>query len=481
MLVRQTKDTFIRKYGDFGYITNQLTKHDRVYDESGVDFLETITRLPGDIDDILKELINSFKDITMDELKKDFLDFIFDLENDWFLVTGDSAEELDFKEPTFSYKSANPKTATNSFGNMDKIDLVNDTVSFFYDKFKEKPQILGLQVEISSRCNERCIHCYIPNTSKKNGVDIDLAYILGILDEAKKLGTLQLTLSGGEPFLHKDIEVILRHARKNDFSISVLSNLVLLTDELVQVLKEINPSIVQVSLYSMKPNEHDAITQVKGSFEKTKRNIEKLVEAEIPLQISCPVMKINRKSYKDVLIYAKKLRVKAYTDFIMMAQTDHNINNLSQRIDLLETEELLLDIIKFDQDYLDTTLKLESKSKNIERFKKLPVCGVGFDSICLSAEGNYFPCPGWQGLIVGNGHNQSLKNIWENSTQLKQLRTITNESFPECLACDALDYCAMCMVRNFNESNGDIFNIPKHFCDVAFLNKKIVEEAIIKK
>jgi hypothetical protein len=81
MLVRQTKDTFIRKYGDFGYITNQLTKHDRVYDESGADFLETITRMPRDTDDILKELFNLFQETSIDELKKDFLEFILDLEN----------------------------------------------------------------------------------------------------------------------------------------------------------------------------------------------------------------------------------------------------------------------------------------------------------------------------------------------------------------------------------------------------------------
>ncbi|MFC2119358.1 radical SAM protein [Bacteroidota bacterium] len=481
MLVRQTKDTFIRKYGDFGYITNQLTKHDRVYNESGADFLETITRMPRDTDDILKELFNLFKDASIDELKKDFLEFILDLENDWFLVTGSSVEELNLKEPTFSYKSANPKTATNSFGNLDKKDLVNDSVSFIYDNFKENPQILGLQVEISSRCNERCIHCYIPNSKKTYGVDIDLSFCLRVLDEAKELGTLQLTLSGGELFMHKDIAVILRYARENDFSISILSNLVLLTDELIQILKEINPSIVQVSLYSMNPKEHDAITQVKGSFEKTKKSIEELVEAQIPVQISCPVMKINRKSYKDVLIYANKLRSKAYTDFIMMAQTDHNINNLLHRINLQETEELLMDIIKFDQDYIETTLHQESKSKNIERYKNLPVCGVGFDSICLSSDGNYFPCPGWQGLIVGNGYNQSLKEVWKNSGQLKQLRTITNKSYPVCLSCDALDYCAMCMVRNYNENNGDIFKITKHFCDVAFLNKKLVDKHIYNK
>ena len=34
----------------------------------------------------------------------------------------------------------------------------------------------------------------------------------------------------------------------------------------------------------------------------------------------------------------------------------------------------------------------------------------------------------------------------------------------------------MCLVRNYNESNGDMFKVNKHFCDVAFLNKRLVEE-----
>jgi len=44
------------------------------------------------------------------------------------------------------------------------------------------------------------------------------------------------------------------------------------------------------------------------------------------------------------------------------------------------------------------------------------------------------------------------------------------------MACDARDFCAMCLVRNFNESNGDMFKINQHFCDVAFLNKKLVDQ-----
>lgn len=476
LLIRQSKNTFIRRFGNIGYITNQLTKHDRNYNETGADFLDAISREPKEIDAIVSNLTKLYEDISFEDLKSDFMEFIQDLEKDGYIITGSTKEELDKKEPSFSYAMENPKTALYNFGNPDNKEILTDSSDLFYEEFRENPCIFGLQIEVSSRCNERCIHCYIPNAKKDEGKDIKLSLITRVMDEAKEMGTLSLTLSGGELFLHSEIEEILRHARKNDFAISILSNLVLLTDVHIQLLKEINPSLVQVSLYSMKPEEHDLITKVKGSFEKTKKSIERLVAADIPVQISCPVMKTNYNSYKDVLKYAQGLRTKAYTDFIMMAQADFDTKNLSQRLDMTETEVLLKDIVRFDKDYINTTLEYEPKTKNIDHYKKLPVCGVGVDNICLTANGDYYPCAGWQNYILGNAYEQSLKDIWKNSEKIKYLRTITNGSFPECLKCEARDFCAMCLVRNFNENNGDMFKIAKHFCDAAFLNKKVVEE-----
>jgi len=480
-LIRQTKNTFIRRFANIGYITNQLTKHDLNFNETGADFLDQISREPKDIDTIVNEVLPLYQDISFQELKADFIEFVEDLEESGFVITGNSIEELNGKEPSFNYQMANPKTELYDFTNPDKKEVLTDSSEFFYEEFHKAPQIFGLQIEVTARCNERCIHCYIPNQKKDGGKDMELALVLRVLDEAKDLGTLQVTLSGGELFMHKDIDTILRHARKNDFSISILSNLVLLNDKHISLLKEVNPSLVQVSLYSMKADEHDAITLVKGSFNKTKNAIEGLVAADIPVQISCPVMKLNRKSYKDVLIYANNLRIKSQTDFIMMAQADYDVNNLAQRISIPETAELLNDMLEFDRDYLDTTLQQEPKSFDIEKYKKSPVCGVGVDNICVTANGDYYPCAGWQGMILGNAYKQSLKDIWENSEQIKELRKITNGSFPKCVICEAKDYCAMCLVRNYNENNGDMFKITKHFCDVAFLNKKMVEEYLENK
>lgn len=479
MKIKLAKDTFVRRYGNIGYITNQLIKHDLNFNETGADFLEMITRIPKDVEDIVNDLFPLYADVPFDEFKADFIEFISDLEKQGFILTGNSNEEIDSKEPVFSYKMDNPKTALYDFSSTDKKEIMTDTADFFYDEFHKVPQIFGLQIEVTYRCNERCIHCYIPNKNKERGKDIKVPLILKVLDEAKEMGTLELSLTGGELFMHKDIDVILRHAHKNDFSIKILSNLTLLSDKHIKLLKEVNPSLIQVSLYSMKAYEHDAITLRKGSFEKTKSAIERLVEADIPIQISCPIMKLNCKSYKDVISYAQKKRIKARTDFIMMAQSDHNTSNLAQRINLNEIEELLIDILKYNPDYYETIMKQKPKSSEIEKYLKRPVCGVGVDNICLASNGDYYPCSGWQGMIVGNANKQKLKDIWENSEKLKMLRTITNGSFQKCIACESKDYCNMCLVRNFNENNGDLFKITSHFCDVAHLTKNMVENHFV--
>ena len=53
MLVRQSKNTFIRVYDKVGYITNQLTRYDRSYNETGADFLSKISREPQEIEKII--------------------------------------------------------------------------------------------------------------------------------------------------------------------------------------------------------------------------------------------------------------------------------------------------------------------------------------------------------------------------------------------------------------------------------------------
>ena len=107
-------------------------------------------------------------------------------------------------------------------------------------------------------------------------------------------------------------------------------------------------------------------------------------------------MKANRKGYAEVLEYAKSLKIKAQTDYIMMAQADFDTNNLANRISIEETEELLRDIIEHDIDYKKMMEEKPPVSDfiafDLERYKKQPVCGVGYDNCCITANGDVYPC-----------------------------------------------------------------------------------------
>jgi len=472
MLYRQKFDTFIRRYEDVGYITNKNDFGDRVVDSAGAVFLKALSRQPKTIEEICEEIANVFIDVTPSDIMNDVIDFYAILEQDGFIISGETEKELDKKDVRFSYSALELKTIKNDFSPTIKRANKN-TQAYLNEHFKDKPHLFSLQMELSSRCNERCVHCYIPHENKMN--DIEPALFYDILDQCRDIGVLNLTLSGGEPMLHKNFCEFLRKAKKYDFSINILSNLTLLNDEIIKEMKENRLSSVQVSLYSMNPDIHDSITQLKGSFYKTMDNILRLIENDIPLQISCPTMKQNKDCFAEVLKWAHEHKVRAETDYIMMARYDHTTDNLDNRLSFDEVGKIISDIIENNLNYQEELSKTDfeiAESRNIDNDI---VCGVCIDSICMIANGNVYPCAGWQDYICGNIRETPLKEIWENSPKVQYLRSLRKKDFPKCTSCVDKAFCAMCMVRNANENpDGNPLIINEHFCKVAELNRKIV-------
>jgi radical SAM protein with 4Fe4S-binding SPASM domain len=472
MLYRQKFDTFIRIYDDIGYITNQSNFGDRVVSQSGAIFLSVLSRVPQPLDALAEKIAKSFIGVGIDTIKQDAKEFYGMLEEDGFIISGETEEELSSKDTRFSYKALEPKTIKRDFAPV-ILRSGKSTQEFLEEYFKDKPKLTSMQIELTSKCNERCVHCYIPHENKITDMEPKLFY--RVLEQCKEMGLLSLTLSGGEPMLHKNFCEFLRKCKEYDFSVNVLSNLTMLDDEIIAEMKTNRLSSVQVSLYSMNHEIHDAITQLKGSFEKTKNAILKLIENDIPLQISCPTMKQNKKCYVDVINWAKMLKIRAISDYIMMAKYDHTTQNLDNRLSLDEVGKVINDIIENDTEYQKQMKDVDIAKEEKRDISNDIVCGVCISSICMVANGNVYPCAGWQDYIVGNVKDTPLQKIWDSSPQVKYLRGLRKKDFPMCLKCEDKAFCAMCMVRNANENpNGDPLKINEHFCKVARLNRKIV-------
>lgn len=464
------RNSFYRRIGDYGYIVDQHSRKDRLYDPAGRVFLEQFSRKPRTVADIIEGALSVFQDAPRERVESDFTAFVRELEEEGFIVTGNDPDDVERKQVRFSYDVKDGKTYPNT--SIERQKQYTDTTTFFVEHFRDNPFIMSFQFETTSRCNERCRHCYLPH--ERDMRDMPASLVFSLLDQLREMGTIGVTFSGGECLLHPNMKDFLLKARENDFSISVLSNLTMLDDPLLDVLREVNLNLLQVSVYSMDPEEHDWITQLPGSHRKTMEAIERLVEADVPVQISCPTMRKNFRSYKGVLEWAYQRRIKAYTDHIMMGRVDGTTDNLDNRMDQEETELLIREMLETDIEYR-AIISASDEFSLPEGFETKPVCGAGVDTMCVAANGQFFPCSGFQGYPLGNAYTQTVREVWESSPEVIRIRGVRWKDFPKCVDCDTKPFCSVCMVRNLNET-GDLFTPSEVYCKTAFLNKRLVEE-----
>jgi len=473
MKLRLSKNAFVRQYGKFTYILNRISAYDEMFVDAGV-FMRWITRVATPLPEILGNICKVYSGTDQRIIAQDFNEFIVPLVKEKVILAGETESEIAASEESFSYDVESPKTMDTQFIKPSDAAKCAVPQNVLEDYFSEHPTIFDLQVDITQACTERCIHCYIP---EYNPVFLPYEQIAKVIDEFTKQGGVGLSLSGGECMMHPDFEKIVRYARSKDLIVGVLSNLTLCDDKKIAVLVEAEAT-VQVSLYSMNPNTHDAITRRLGSFAQTKNSIEKLRKAQIPCMISCPTMKSNYRDYLDVLAYARSLKMDAQTDFIIMGKMNCDTSNLACRLDLDETRCLLEDIVykslPVNNEYFDPAKKEQMLSD--EEWGARKVCGACVSSVCLGADGHYYPCPAFAGVNLGSCYEHDLKWIWNESPETLRIRAVTGKDFKKCLHCPDRDYCSTCMCRNYNET-GEIFTPAQHFCDVARINHEVVDEA----
>lgn len=145
-------------------------------------------------------------------------------------------------------------------------------------------------VEITTRCNMRCIHCY--NESDYHCDTFisqdDFQYVI---DNLQKMNVRKLQLIGGEPFVDSDaLRGMLDYARgKFDF-IEVFTNGTLITKEWYPYLSR-NSIRIALSVYSYDPQIHDSVTKGKGSWDKTNSTIKMLKESNVKYRVCNILMK----------------------------------------------------------------------------------------------------------------------------------------------------------------------------------------------
>ena len=146
----------------------------------------------------------------------------------------------------------------------------------------------SVALNITSRCNLRCLHCY-NGSGEDSQRDMDRAALLRAADEVLSLKPFNLCLCGGEPLCCPDLLPLLVHLRGRVPQISMVTNGFLLDEAWARTLAAHGVGAVQVSLDGAYAWQHDSLRGVAGSFERAVKAIRALRDAGIA-QVVCSIL-----------------------------------------------------------------------------------------------------------------------------------------------------------------------------------------------
>jgi radical SAM protein with 4Fe4S-binding SPASM domain len=306
---------------------------------------------------------------------------------------------------------------------------------------------LGATIEITLRCNLRCVHCYnfdraVPYPKEKSGQELTSGEIISAIDQLKEAGCLYLSFSGGEALVHPHLDDFIRHARQRRMMVKVKSNGVLLTPERVGRLVDAGATGVDVSLYGGRAQTHDAFTLQDGSFEKTIQGILNARDAGMDVKVNVSLVDSNAGEIGEMIELVEGMGLPYGIDPYITARYDGTTSSLDTRVD----QETLVDLYRGPLRHLLRKPNFDPE-KSVQCACARMTCGI-------SATGDVYPCIAAP-IAAGNLREKRFEEIWRTSPELNKIRGLNLEDFESCKPCPDRAYCG--------RSSGVVFSNTGHY------------------
>lgn len=337
------------------------------------------------------------------------------------------------------------------------------TCSFtdLFARFEQGPRVpLSVQLELTTHCNSRCVHCYVVQSQGYAPEVLPTQLALDLLDAAVVEGTLCLTLTGGEPLLHQDFELIYRSAVHHGFLIKLLTNATLVDERAAKLLEELPPREVSVSVYGASQATYAAVTGNPLGFGAMSRGLALLAEAGVPLRLKFMALRENKDDLPAVLEMSRQLGAAFGLDGGVTPAADFGaaplLHALSPRA--LAAAECAVPAAREE---LSATARSEMRAEGDRAYQ----CMAGVDRLFVSAGGMMSVCV-------------EEPQCWPLDPQdvLGSFRRIFYDEFPrflaegalapECRECDLWALCRRCPAWR-HKITGDRGGKVPYFCELA--------------
>jgi radical SAM protein with 4Fe4S-binding SPASM domain len=340
---------------------------------------------------------------------------------------------------------------------------------------RAKPILSDLDIELTERCNNNCVHCCInlpADDSIAKNREISTAAAKSILTEAASLGCFTVRFTGGEPLLRDDFEDLYLYARKLGLKVLLFTNATLVTASRAELFSRIPPlEKIEVTVYGMKKPSYEAVTRAPGSFDVAWRGIRLLLDKEIPFVVKSALLPSNSAEVEEFEKWAATIPwmdgPPSYSVFFDL----HSRRNEKRN-------QIIRGLRPTPQDGVEFLARRKERFiKNTKAFcskfigplgDALFSCGAGLGNACVDAHGNLQLCMGLRHPeAVYDLKNGSLKDAMTRFIPyVRELKATHPDYLSRCARCFMKGFCEQCPAKSWTE-HGTLDTPVEYLCEIT--------------
>ena len=283
---------------------------------------------------------------------------------------------------------------------------------------------LWLLLELTYKCPLKCPWCNNPTDFDRYVNELTTDEWVDVMRQARRLGSLQLGFSGGEPMLRRDLEALVGEATRLGYYTNLITSGMGLTASRLTALKNAGLKQIQLSLQACDAELNNRLVGVDAYAQKIAAA--RAIKAQgFPMVLNFPVSRHNIEHAEALLAFAEELGI----EYVEFANLQYYNWALVNRAELLPTQEQLakaetvvqeararlgrrMTIYFVITDYYDTRPKACMK-------------GWGNIHLTIGPDGAALPCQEAriiQGLEFPNVRDHDLAWIWHQSPVFRRFR-----------------------------------------------------------
>ena len=345
-----------------------------------------------------------------------------------------------------------------------------DFFSDFHLKVSQERIPLFGSIELTRRCQFRCVHCYLGEKRQVGTEELDTSAWKGIIDQIVDAGCLFLTFTGGEAVLRDDFIEIYTHARQKGLIITLFSNGFGISDELILVFSDYKPQAIEITLYGATDETHGRITGRPGTFKTCIANIKRLLRAGIQVRLKTVLMTENAHEFSAMEQIARDFKVRFRFDPAIFPDFSGNTGPTRYRVDpsFAVSCELSSD---------QRLGEWRTFSRRMRRWKHtgfLYECGAGSSNFHIDPGGRLQPCI----LVTDIGYDLTQGDFitgW--GTEIARILEMKVDATFSCVTCDNQIYCGFCPAFFRLESGSETGKSP-YLCAIGGLMARALQTAL---